>query len=271
MLLLPVPNIVFFNAQGTCLIEYNRLGGNFDGKGGMRLINNAGTDWLGRLAGEPVAVTTPPLTNQACTVNVAGTVVTFSGTDMNLSIPVTFNPAGVTLLMGTFIQSSDVNGYWTDFRQFGNWVVPGSGAKPGPFVVGVTPNSGAGSATFTVTVGHTSGANQLSMVNLLLNTQIVGGTPCQAIYFPQDNTIALIDEAGTSLVSAPLGQPVSTSRCAIGAGSSRTISGSTLTLNLPMTFNAANLGPGTKNVYVDVFDIFGAVTHWVLSAVRTVQ
>ena len=93
-----------------------------------------------------------------------------------------------------------MNGNWTDFRQFGNWIVVGAPTKPGPFVVGATPTSGAGSAsTFAVTVGHTSGTPTISDVHIRFNTAIVGGAPCHAVYFA-NNTIALINDAGTALV-----------------------------------------------------------------------
>jgi parallel beta-helix repeat protein len=265
ILFLPTPNIVSFQAQGSCLIEYNRI------SNGMRLIDNAGTGWLGPIEGVPVTSSTPPLSNNACTVNVAGTAVSLSGTDMVISVPVTFNTAAVTQVVGTFIQEDDVNGNWTDFRQFGNWIVPGAPTKTGPFVVGATPTSGAGSsATFAVTVGHTSGTPTISNVHIRFNTAIVGGTPCHAVYFA-NNTIALINDAGTALVGpVAVGAPVTTGRCSIATGWSRSMSGNTLTLNLPMTFSAASFG-GAKNVYVNVFDIYGAVTHWVQTGTWTVQ
>ena len=201
ILFLPTPNVVSFRAQGSCLIEYNRI------SNGMRLIDNAGTGWLGPVEGVPVWPSTPPLSNNACTVNVAGVSVALSGTDMVISVPVTFNTAAVTQVVGTFIQEDDVNGNWTDFRQFGNWIVPGAPTKPGPYVAGATPTSGAGSsATFAVTVGHTSGTATLSDVHIRFNTAIVGGAPCHAVYFA-NNTIALINDAGTALVG-----PVSLAR-----------------------------------------------------------
>ena len=265
ILFLPTPNVVSFRAQGSCLIEYNRI------SNGMRLIDNAGTGWLGPIEGVPVAPTTPPLSNNACTVNVAGVSVALSGTDMVINVPVTFNTAAVTQVVGTFIQEDDVNGNWTDFRQFGNWIVPGAPTKPGPYVSGATPTTGAGSsATFSITVGHTSGTTALSDIHIRFNTAIVGGSPCHAVYFA-NNTIALINDAGTALVGpVSLGAPLTTGRCSIGAGASRSLSGNNLTLNLPMTFSAANFG-GSKNVYVDVFDIHGAVTHWVQTGTWGVQ
>ena len=63
---------------------------------------------------------------------------------------------------------------------------------------------------------------------------------------------------------------MTTGRCSIGAGAYRSLSGNNLTLSLPMTFSAANFG-GAKNVYVDAFDIYGAVTHWVQTGTWGVQ
>ena len=273
VLFLPLPGVVRFNAQGTCLVEYNRLGGNFDGKGGMRLIDNAGTGWIGRLVGEPLVPTTAPLRNSACTVNVAATAVTFSGTDMIIKVPVTLNPSGVTAVMGTFIQSEDVHGYWTDFRQFGNWNVPGAGTKPGPYVAGLIPNTGAGSsASFSVTAGHSSGPAQIAQVHFRMNAPtIVGGNPCHAVYFPHGNAVALINDDGTALVGpVPLGTRVDTGRCSILPGATISVTGSTVRVNLPMIFSLAEFA-GAKTLYIDVFDVQGAVSHWVQSGTWTVQ
>ena len=272
ILFLPLPNVVSFNAQGTCLIEFNRLGGNFDGKGGMRLINNAGNNWLGRLVGEPLAPSTTSLSNNACTVNVAGATVAFSGTDMTVTVPVTFNPALVSQTMGTFIQSNDVTGVWTDFRQFGNWTVPGAPVRSGPFVTSATPTSGAGAnTTLTITAGHSVGFFNLGELHIRFASSIVGSTSCHIIYSPAVNVMSMINDAGTALIGpVPIGQPLSTNRCSVPAGATRFFSPTTLTLNLPVNFNPGSFG-GPKNVYLNGFDITGAVTHWVQTGSWTVQ
>jgi hypothetical protein len=266
MLFLPLPNVVSFQAQGSCLIEYNRI------SNGMRLIDNAGTGWLGPIEGVPVAGTTPPLSNNACTVTVSGVTVNFSGTDMIVSVPVTFKPAGVTFVLGTFLQEQDTSGAWTDFRQYGNWVVPGAPTKAGPYIVGSNPPSGAGSSTtLTVTVGHTNGLPTLGDVHIRYNTAIVGGSPCHIVYFSQTNQVALVNDAQTGIVGpVALGTALGTGRCSIGAGGSRVISGNNLTVTLPLTFGVAQFS-GTKNLYVTAFDVNGAVTHWVQTGTWTVQ
>ena len=47
MLFLPTPNR-WYTATGSCLIEYNKY------SNGVRLINNAGTGWLGGQSGIPI-------------------------------------------------------------------------------------------------------------------------------------------------------------------------------------------------------------------------
>ena len=273
MLFLPLPNVVSFNAQGTCLIEYNRLGGNFDGRGGMRLINNAGTDWLGPIQGVPLALSTPALSNNACTVNVAGATATFAGTDMIVTAPVTFHTPQVTQTMATFIQSNDVTGQWSDFRQFGNWIVAGAPTRSGPFIVSGMPAAGQGNAaTFTFSAGHTAGLNQLGEIHIRINTAIVGGAPCHVIYSPVANVMSMINDAGTALVGpVAVGQPLTTGRCSVAAGASRSVAGNSVVLTLPLQFNPGLFGTGTKNVYLNGFDITGAVTHWVQTGTWTVQ
>jgi hypothetical protein len=266
ILFLPTPNVVSFNAQGTCLIEYNRI------SNGMRLINNAGNEWIGFHEGVPVSPGAPPLSNKACTVHVAGATAVLSGTDMTVTVPVTFNAANVTSTMGTFIQANDANDNWTDFRQFGNWTVPGAPLKAGPNVVSATPVSGGGSSmALTATISHSGGASQIAEAHVRFNTAIVGGSPCHAVYFPPNNTIALINDAGTALVGpVALGNPISTGRCNLAAGATRSTPGNNLVLNLPFTFSGATFAV-PKSTYINAFDVYGAVTHWVKTGTWTVQ
>ena len=63
--ILPTPNIVWFTAKGSCLMEYNRI------SNGMRLIDDAGTGWLGGQSGVPVGPGGTTLGNSHCSVNTA--------------------------------------------------------------------------------------------------------------------------------------------------------------------------------------------------------
>jgi hypothetical protein len=192
---------------------------------------------------------------------------------MVVTVPVTFNTAYVTPTMGTFIQSNDVNDRWTDFRQFGNWTVPGASLKAGPNIVSASPSAGVGtSAVFTIKGSHSRGIPFFGEMHIRINTEIVQGKPCHVIYSPAVNMMSIINDAGTQVIGpVPIGQPLTTSRCSVPAGANRTISGNEVTLTLPVEFNAAAFGTGTKNVYINGFDVLGAVTHWIQTGTWTVQ
>lgn len=271
MLFLPTPNIVWFTAQGSCLIEYNKI------SNGMRIVDDAGTGWSAPLEGVPVAPGTAPLSNSTCTVNVAGSTVNYVGSDMLLTVPVTFKAPGLTQVLGTFAQGLDVTGQWSDMRQFGNWIVPGAPVRPGPAVVGLSPTSSAGSsATLTATASHTAGASQIGLFHMLISDRVVGGTACHVVYFAFDDTIALINDAGTGFAGAGRvargsAATLANSRCTVDvAGSTRSVSANSVSITYPMTFSTANFA-GIKSVYLNNFDLSGNLSHWVRSGIQSVQ
>jgi hypothetical protein len=269
MLFLPTPNVVNYVAKGSCLVEYNRI------SHGMRLIDDAGTGWLGPISGVVISPSAGTLTNKQCTVNVAGSSASISGNTMTVKVPVTFKGA-VTPVMGTFLQALDVTGAWTGMTQFGNWVPSTSTPKSGPSIASVASSTTAGSyAVYSITASHTSGASSLSMIHLLLSTGIMAANPCQAVYFPGNNTLNLINDTGAALVSpagVTPGTPgsIANSRCAINTGlASRSLAGNSVTVTIPLNLQAGTFS-GTKRVYVNAFDAFGQLTHWVQTATLTV-
>ena len=262
MLFLPTPNVVNYVATGSCLVEYNRI------SNGMRLINDAGTGWLGGESGVPVGAAGTTLSNSYCTLDTTQSGARFSGNNMYVDARVTFK-APLNGVLGTFLQELDVNGVWTGMTQFGNWLAfPVVSPKPGPYVVGSAPAGGVGSSTaYNITVGHTSGIAALTVVHLLISSQIVGRAPCQIVFFPAANSVHLINDTGSALVigSITAGSNTGTlvnSRCTVlGAGLTRANSGNNVTLRIPVLFNPATFGDA-KNIYVNAFDNNGLLTHW---------
>jgi hypothetical protein len=271
ILVLPLPNVTNYNALGTCLVEYNRI------SNGMRLINDMGRGWIGGESGVPIAPGAQPLSNAVCTLDVASSTAVVNGNTMTVDAAITFKPTGFAGPLGTFIQAQDVNGKWTDMRQFGNWVPYTSATpRPGPHVMNISPLSGAGSsATFTLNYGHTTSVNG-SRVHLLFDTRIVGHAPCHVIYFGSTNTLNLVSDDGQSLVHptgagvGAVGAPViANSRCRVdAAGASRIQQTQNATVNLPMTFTEAFAG--SKSVYMNVFDTSSTLTHWIQAGVWTI-
>lgn len=271
ILLLPTPNVVNYTATGSCLVEYNRI------SNGVRLIDDAGTGWLGGQSGIPISPSAGTLQNAQCSVNVAQVVATVSGTTMTVSAPVVMR-SGLGGVLGTFLQSLDVNGTWTGMTQFGNWVAPGTNTRQGPMVAGFSPSSGSGtSAVLNVAASHPGGAlAQLQMVHMLISDRIVGGTYCHAVYVPSVNLMNLINDSGTDLAgtwTGPGGGTVTNSRCTLsGTGMAQTVSdqGRMVSVTIPISFNAATF-PGAKKIYVNAFDNSGLLSHWVQGGTWTVQ
>jgi hypothetical protein len=269
ILFLPTPNVVQYTATGSCLVEYNRI------SDAMRLINDAGTNWLPGTMG--IALNRGgSLTNSHCTLDVTHSSAHINGITMIVTVAVTFS-ASFTGQLATFMQAFDVTGAYSGMTQFGNWMGAPGTQKPGPYVVGVSPTSGAGTSTkMSFTAGHTKGLSALSFVTVLINSVIVGGVPCQIFYFLAANTLNLVNDGGTAMLSTTGIAPgtagsLANSRCAIDAGgASRVISGNNVTVKLPLTFNAETLG-GAQNVYVNAFDNVGMLSHWVLGGSWSVQ
>lgn len=270
ILILPTPNLVNYNATGTCLIEHNRI------SNGMRLINNAGTDWLGPLSGVPVGTPAATLTNNYCSIDVQNTTVATNGNNLTVSVPVTlFTTMGPVL--GTFLQGFDVNGQFTGMTQFGNWTIPGAPqTRPGPQIVSLTPASVVGSsATYTLSVTDSAGANTLTQMHLLISDRIVGGAPCQIIYFPLSNTLNMINDTGTALVSPGgvtpgTGTFLANSRCSVNTAGVVVTSGVNRSVSIPVTFSLATFA-GSKNVYAVAFDTANLTSHWVQGGTIIVQ
>ena len=262
ILFLPTPNVVNYVATGSCLVEYNRI------SNGMRLINDAGTGWLGGESGVPVGAAGTTLSNSYCTLDTTQSGARFSGNNMYVDARVTFK-APLNGVLGTFLQELDVNGVWTGMTQFGNWLAfPVASPKPGPYVAGGSSAGDVGSSTiYNITVGHTGSIAALSVLHLLISSQIVGGAPCQIVFFPAANTLHLINDTGSALVAGSITAGSNTgtlanSRCTVsGAGLTRTNSGQNVTLRIPVSINPATF-QGAKNIYVNAFDKDGLLTHW---------
>jgi uncharacterized repeat protein (TIGR02543 family) len=271
MLFLPTSNVVQYTAKGSCLIEYNRI------SNGMRLIDDPGTGWLGPISGVPLSPVAGTLSNSQCSVNLSTAKAVISTDKMTVTVAVTFRN-GASPVMATFLQGVDVKDNWTGMTQFGNWVYSGGKSRPGPGILGVAASTTEGTyAVYSVTANHTIGAAWLSMIHVLVSDRIVGGTPCQAVYFPLGNTLDLINDTGTALVSGAVGVAPGTpgtlanSRCSINTGlASRSVTDKNVTVTIPMNFQAATFG-GMRNVYVNAFDIAGQLSHWVQASTLNVR
>jgi len=258
LLVLPTPNIVWFTATGSCLVEYNRI------SNGMRLINDAGNGWLGGQSGVPVGAGGTTLSNSYCSVNTAAVTAALGGTDVTLTVPLSFKTS-LSGALATFLQELDVNGVWTGMTQFGNWTsYVTTQAKPGPYIGLVSiPDYSLFPTSVDLFSGHTGGISNLYTVNILLSDTIVGGAVrCHIIYFGQTKAIKLVNDEGTDFVT---NSPQQNSTCAIGSFNGDLMyasgSGNEVHLHIPMLYNP-DLVKSKIKVWFNTFDTAGNLTHW---------
>ena len=125
-----------------------------------------------------------------------------------------------------------------------------------PVNVGVTPSSGSGtSQTFAFQFSDAIGATDLSSVSILFNTSVSTTAACSVTYNQPANSLSLLTDSGSapSGTITPGSGSQQNSQCILnGAGSSVSISGNTLTLNLAITFQSAFAG--SKNIYLQATD-----------------
>jgi uncharacterized repeat protein (TIGR01451 family) len=230
------------SAANSCMVYYARAANQ------LYFLNDAGTAWSPPVA--PGAAVT--LSNSQCSINVAAASVTPSGTNLTLSLPVTFMPpyAGAKSTY-MYAAGSTANSGW---QALGTWTVPGSEVVS---AVSVAPNSGSGlQQTFALEYADSLGATDLATVWVWFTANFSSGSAansCMIYYATATNQLYFLNDAGTAWSSpAAPGTAVtlSNSQCSINvAAASVTPSGTNLTLNLPVTFTAAYAGAQSTYMY----------------------
>ncbi len=137
-----------------------------------------------------------------------------------------------------------------------------------PSVVSLNPPVSAGSnKTYTFQFSDTFGAADLTVLNVLVNTALDGRRACYLAYVQQTNTLLLVNDGGDaggpyagSMVLNGSGS-ISNGQCTVfGSGSSANSAGTTLTMTLNMSFNAAF--SGNKVLYLAARDSTASNTGW---------
>ncbi|MEZ5402007.1 MAG: hypothetical protein R2729_20205 [Bryobacteraceae bacterium] len=154
--------------------------------------------------------------------------------------------------------------------------VGGGGGGGVPAAGAVSPSAGTGpSQTFIFSFSDPDSANDLDIVNVLINNAIDGRQACYLAYARASGALYLVNDAGEAggpfagTISIPGTGVASNSQCTINAGGSfATVSGSTLTLVLNISFSA-QFG-ARRIVYVAARDLAGHSSGWHAKGVWTV-
>ncbi len=227
------------SSAGSCMVYYDRPANR------VFLLNDAGAAYVSALMG---AATT--LQNNQCAIAVGSSSASASGNTLTVNLAMTFKPAFAgaknIFLFGT---NGAVNSGWQDR---GDWTVP-SGSGPVVAAVTASPSSGTGATqTFALTYGDTAGATDLmtGWVWFTPSMSSSSANSCMVYYDRPGNRVFLLNDAGASYLSGAMGSgTLQNSQCSIALGSSsRTVSGTTLTVNLAMTFKPAFAG--AKNIFM---------------------
>src|SRR5207248_7844004 len=139
----------------------------------------------------------------------------------------------------------------------GTWTVPAAAA---PTAVSVTPSSGSGSSQTFAFVYTGPG----TYVQVIVNNVLAWGSGCALTYYPGNNTLVLLNDAANSWMGpVTLGQSgtLQNSQCVVDAAtSSAPVNGTSLTVNLALSFKAAFAG--LKNIYMLAYN--GPASYWQL-------
>ncbi len=230
----------------------------------ITLFNDAGTG----IAGSATLGIAGALSNSQCTIAVGTSSVSASGANLTLTVALTFQPAfggAKNIYMVVSSKSNATSGWQAE----GAWTVP---ISP-PLNLSVSPASGTGTQqNFSFAYSDPLGNSDIGYIDILFQTILSGSSACYAVYVPSSNVISLFNDAGTAVAgSATLGiaGTLSNSQCIINTGaSSVSVSGSSLTLTVALTFQPA-FG-GTKNIYMVVGNKSNVSSGWQTEGAWTV-
>jgi hypothetical protein len=237
-------------APNACYVNYDPKANTF------YLLSDDATQWYAVVAGS-----TGNTGNAQCTIYGPGSGSSASGTDLTLTVAISFR-TGFAGLKNIYLLAGDAQGVQSVWQPVGTWSDAGN-----PNLVQISssaPNSGAGSSQiFTATISDGLGASSIALQQLLMNTTLSPANGCFVQYDPVGNVFYLLNDAGNASSSLLPGSAtqVSNSQCVLhGTGSNGLKSGSTLTIAFNLTFAAAF--SGMKQVYMQGVDTAGIIEVW---------
>ncbi len=235
----------------ACRVEYRRSTNE------LRLYGNSNSGWQ---FSTPGVNTT--MSNTQCQVNVGSTTVIVSGTTLTLRASVRFLPAFVGL-RNIYGSATDTPGSASAATLLGTVTV--GTVNVTPTVGAMSPAGGTGATTtFTIPFGDGNGAADLNVLNVLIHNALDGRSSCYFAYVRSANTLYLMNDAGTDLLPGLVlngsGTTGNAQCSASGAGSSATVSGTTLTLSIRVTFPTAFAG--NRVIYAAGRDVASANSGW---------
>jgi hypothetical protein len=228
-------------SANSCLFYYNRP------TNALLLLNDAGTAWTPAALGAAGT-----LQNSQCAIAMgSSTTVSSSGNTLTINVAITFKPSfsGAKNFYQYAAGSSSNSGWQTR----GTWTV--SGAAVMVTADSASPSNGSGLAqTFALQYSDTLGAADLTTVWAWFSPSLTSNAASSCLlYFDRaSGTLFLLNDAATQWTGSAIASAgtLQNSQCriALGGNSTAVPGGTTLTLNLAVTF--ASSYSGTRNIYM---------------------
>lgn len=251
----------FLDGRAACYFAFVPSG---PSSGSMYLVDDAGD------AGGPFQTLTLPgssvAQNSQCQLNGSGSSVTSSGSSVTVTVNVAFF-SGFGGNKAVYMSGGDNTGN-SGWQALGVWgVLPVPSGSPLP--VGVSPPHGGGSAQMQFTFSDSGGWQSISVTDVLINNFLDGRAACYFAFVPSgpsSGSIYLVDDAGDAggpfqSFAIPGTGSAQNSQCSLSAsGSSVSAGGTTLTLNVNVSFSSA-FG-GNKITYMADGDVSGSNSGW---------
>jgi hypothetical protein len=237
----------------SCVLHYTR------DTNAVWLVNDASTAWLGPLTLGATGI----LYNSQCVVDGSTSSATGAGNNLTVNLALTLRStfAGAKDI---YMQTQDNGGFGAGWQTKGSWTATTGGNEP-PSTASVTPSSGSGSSqTFSFVYSDPNGFADLPWVQVLINSPLSQASSCVLHYNRLTNQVSLVNDANTAwLGPLTLGAAgtLENGQCAVsGATSSASGSGTSLTVNLALSFKPAFAG--VKTIYMQTQDTAGWGTGW---------
>ena len=233
-------------AANSCLVYYDQFAN------ALRLLNDAGTTWMSVTLG-----TAATLANSQCAIAVAGSSIAHAGNTLTVNLAITFT-ASFAGVKNVYMYGA-AGGAASGWHNRGDWTVL-AGTAPSVTADSVNPTGGTGTAqTFDLQYSSNTGAGSVSTAWVWFNATFAAtaANSCLVYYEPATQIVRLLNDAGTTWMSAPAGAAgtLQNSQCAIALGNSQVaLTATTLTLSLAVTFTPSFAG--VKNIYM-----FAAAGH----------
>jgi hypothetical protein len=227
------------SAANSCMAYYNRPTGT------LHLLGDGNT-WMSGVLGAA-----GQLQNSQCAVSLSESSVSLDGNTLTLNLAMAFE----TVYAGTkriYVYGQNAQNVNSDWQDRGEWTVPGAESA----VVSAdaaTPETGSGSSqTFSLQYAASLGATDLATTWVWFASAFTdsASNSCLVYYDRVANRLYLLGDNG-SWMFGTLGNfgTLQNSQCSVGLRRSLvTLSGSTLTLSIPMTFTSGYAGD--KRIYM---------------------